>query len=146
MCPPHTLEAIFHCFAPYFPRIASSSAPTQHIASHHLSTHPNTQLSNNPHSTISQILTNYQYSNNHYTPQMPSLFSRPSAKDVTLLSVLGILCVAFKLISPSTAAGNCMILNLCLIVVMLPVWRENIRLERALRRERGRSDSGWAED
>jgi hypothetical protein len=29
---------------------------------------------------------------------------------------------------------------------MLPVWRENIRLERALRRERGRSDSGWAED
>jgi hypothetical protein len=77
---------------------------------------------------------------------MPSLFSRPSAKDVTLLSVLGILCVAFKLISPSTAAGNCMILNLCLIVVMLPVWRENIRLERALRRERGRSDSGWAED
>ena len=77
---------------------------------------------------------------------MHPMFFLPSIRDVALLSAMSILCVAFNISSPSTAASNCMILNLCLVGIMLPVWRENIRVERALRRERGRSDSGWAED
>lgn len=70
----------------------------------------------------------------------------PPVQDGAVLSVLSILCVAFKLKSPSTAASNCMILNMCLIIILLPVWREKIRLERALRLKRERRDSAWAEE
>ena len=62
-----------------------------------------------------------------------------SIHDIALLAVLGILCVALEARNPSMPVCMCMVLNLCLIVVMLPVWRESIRLER----ENIRGGGGW---
>ena len=62
-----------------------------------------------------------------------------SIQDIALLAVPGILCAALEARNPSMPVCMCMIIDLCLIVVMLPIWRENIRLERELRRERRRS-------